>query len=367
LARDVLHVFPADLRRGAQTRGRMICDLLDRPDERHQVLTLFAAPAQTDGVLRPDLALDIARRGIPLARLDPRAVIGLRRAIRAERPSVVVAHGGESLKYAALACPRGTPLVYDKIGVAPERRAAIATKMRANSLLARRAALVVCVSEDVRREATEVWGYQRDRCIVIPNGRDPSAYSPPEGGRASDNEAILFVGTLVASKRPEWFVQLIARLRREGMPITARMVGDGPLRSTLCAAADDAAIELLGERTDVAELMRSSGLFVFTSVEAGEGMPGVLIEAGLSALPVVATTVPGAASVVRDGVTGVLVGVDDFVGLVTATRRLLLDADLRTTMGAAARAHCVEHHSNDVIARRWKQALDGIRSTSGLS
>jgi glycosyltransferase involved in cell wall biosynthesis len=253
-------------------------------------------------------------------------------------------------------------LVYDKIGVAPERRATIATKMRANSLLARRAALVVCVSDDVLREATEVWGYSRDRCIVIPNARDPAAYSPPDGGRASKNEVILFVGRLVASKRPEWFVQLIAKLRSEGIHVTARMVGDGPLLGALCAEADDAGVELLGERTDIAELMRSSGLFVFTSVEGGEGMPGVLIEAGLSALPVVATNVPGAASVVRDGVSGVLVGVDDFDGLVTATRRLLLDADLRATMGAAARVHCVEHHSNEVIAQRWKQALDGIRS-----
>jgi glycosyltransferase involved in cell wall biosynthesis len=339
----------------------MICDLLDRPAERHRVLTLFAAPEQTEGVLRPDLSLDIDRRQFARALLDPSALIGLRRAIRAERPSVVVAHGGESLTYAALACPRGTPLVYDKIGVAPERRATIATKMRANSLLARRAALVVCVSDDVLREATEVWGYSRDRCIVIPNGRDPAVYSPPYGGRAP-NEVILFVGSLVASKRPEWFVQLIAKLRTEGIHATARMAGDGPLLGALCAEADHAGVELLGERTDIAELMRSSGLFVFTSVEGGEGMPGVLIEAGLSALPVVATKVPGAASVVRDGVSGVLVDVDDFDGLVTATRRLLLDADLRTTMGAAARAHCVEHHTNEAIAQRWKQALDGVRS-----
>ena len=50
---------------------------------------------------------------------------------------------------------------------------------------------------------------------------------------------------------------------------------------------------------------------VFCSRPAGEGMPGVLIEAGLSGLPVVATAVPGVTSIVEDGTTGFVVPVDD--------------------------------------------------------
>ena len=57
-------------------------------------------------------------------------------------------------------------------------------------------------------------------------------------------------------------------------------------------------VELLGPRSDVPELLRSADVFVFTSLPTGEGMPGVLIEAGLSGLPAVSTPVPGAATVV---------------------------------------------------------------------
>ena len=43
-------------------------------------------------------------------------------------------------------------------------------------------------------------------------------------------------------------------------------------------------------------------------------MPGVLIEAGFAGLPVVTTEVPGARTVIEDGVTGFVVGVDDLDG-----------------------------------------------------
>ena len=50
---------------------------------------------------------------------------------------------------------------------------------------------------------------------------------------------------------------------------------------------------------------------MFTSLPPGEGMPGVLIEAGLSGLATVSTRVPGARDVIEDGVTGFLVDIDD--------------------------------------------------------
>ena len=48
-------------------------------------------------------------------------------------------------------------------------------------------------------------------------------------------------------------------------------------------------------------------VLVFTSEPASEGMPGVLIEAGLSGLPVVSTKRPGVTDVVVDGETGFVV------------------------------------------------------------
>jgi glycosyltransferase involved in cell wall biosynthesis len=135
------------------------------------------------------------------------------------------------------------------------------------------------------------------------------------------------------------------------------MVGDGPLRSGLEEGAAAAGVEALGERGDVPELMRGADVFVFPSLPEGEGMPGVLIEAGLSGLPVVATDVPGVGSVVEEGVTGSIVGIDDFDALCDRVSDLLADSGRRRTMGSAARSRCESEFSIEVCAKRWRELL----------
>lgn len=168
---------------------------------------------------------------------------------------------------------------------------------------------------------------------------------------------ITFVGALTAGKRPHCFVELVAALRAEGREFDARIVGDGPLRSGLVGLADAAGVELLGSRSDVADLLRGSDLLVFPSRPAGEGMPGVLIEAGLSGIPVVATDVPGVRTIVEDGATGVVVAQEDLAGMVSAVGRLLDDASLRGAMARAARVRCVTLFSMEAAGSAWLELI----------
>lgn len=68
-----------------------------------------------------------------------------------------------------------------------------------------------------------------------------------------------------------------------------------------------------------------------------EGLPKVLLEAGASGRPLVATNVPGCREIVKDGVTGILVPPKDAGALAQALEKLLLEKGLRTAMGQAAR------------------------------
>jgi glycosyltransferase involved in cell wall biosynthesis len=168
---------------------------------------------------------------------------------------------------------------------------------------------------------------------------------------------VLFVGALTAGKRPERFVAAVRRLRTERLEFSAGVVGTGPLMGALAESARTAGVDLLGSRADVAELLRQADIVAFTSLPSGEGMPGVLIEAGLSGLPVVATDVPGVRSIVEDGVTGLIVATDDMDALVAALRRLVDDPELRASMGRAARQRCVSRFSLDTVAEEWSAAL----------
>jgi glycosyltransferase involved in cell wall biosynthesis len=139
------------------------------------------------------------------------------------------------------------------------------------------------------------------------------------------------------------------------------MVGEGPLDPSLRREALSNGVEMLGARHDVAVLLRAADVFLFPSLPAGEGMPGVLIEAGLSGVACVSTRVPGATEVIEDGVTGLLVE-DCPEDMVEAVGRLLDDELRRSAMGAAARLRCESKFSLDLMARRWQTALHRLLS-----
>ena len=353
IAPVVLHVLPYDLARGAQRYARTLVDALAAEREAHQILTLFRADPV---LLRPDVELDVPRGLLRRIGLDPRVVWRLRSVVRRIGPAVVVAHGGESAKYAAIALPRHLPLVYLKIGTAHQ-----ALQRKANRSLhgyyTRRADVVAAVSSDVAEEANRLYDVPKDRLVVIPNARDPVDFPTDIGGK-NGPPRVIFVGHLDSGKRPDWFIDVIAALRGEDLEFAAAMVGDGPLEQSLGSSAADAGIEMLGRRSDVPQLLSESDIFVFTSLPPGEGMPGVLIEAGLSGLATVATRVPGARDVIEDGVTGLLVDIEDMPGLIDAVRRLVSDRALREAMGQKARTRCMDMFTLQTSVEHWHEVLE---------
>jgi glycosyltransferase involved in cell wall biosynthesis len=347
----VLHVLPLDLSRGAQTYARELRLALDGSAARHRTLTLFTSKG---GALLPDLTLGVTPGLLRRAGVDPRALQRLRRVLRAQAPAVVVAHGSEPLKYAVLAGVARSRLVYYKIGIGGTRLAG--PKGWFHRRLLARVGKVAVVSEDAAREA-RTFGVSPQDLDVIPNGRDPARYPPRPPAVPGAAVRLVFVGHLAESKRPERFVELVAALRAEGRAVEASIAGNGPLVGSVRTTGREAGVKVLGDVDDVAGLLGASDVLVFTSVAEGEGMPGVLIEAGLAGLPVVTTDVPGASTVVDHRTTGFVVPVDDFDALVCATRSLVVDAELRERFGAAARIRCEARFSLEASTRKWRALL----------
>src|SRR4029079_8497131 len=110
----VIHLLPVDAARGAQSYASELRGAMNDASVQHRTLTLFRSRG---GTLHPDSELDAPNGRLRALGFDPRAVFRLRRWLRDARPAVVVAHGGEPLKYAVLAGVPRSRLVYLKIGV----------------------------------------------------------------------------------------------------------------------------------------------------------------------------------------------------------------------------------------------------------
>lgn len=177
---------------------------------------------------------------------------------------------------------------------------------------------------------------------------------------------LIFVGRLSEIKQPEQFVEIVARLAMMRPDIKAVMVGGGPelntLRDRAVRLGVRANIEFLGQREDVADLLRQSKVFVLTS--RSEGLSIAMIEAMNCGVPVVAADVGELGSVIRSGVNGWLLPGNEMSEFVRRSSELL-DDDVRwQSFSQAARTAARELSGVDNVADRWRACLHSLATRS---
>ncbi len=117
-------------------------------------------------------------------------------------------------------------------------------------------------------------------------------------------------------------------------------------------------VRFFGGRTDVADCIRASDLFVHPSRE--EGFSNAILEAMAGGKAVVACDVGGNPEAVRDGETGLLVPPRQPAALAEALTRLLGDPALRESMGAAGRRRVAEHFSTERMVKETEALYDAL-------
>lgn len=113
-------------------------------------------------------------------------------------------------------------------------------------------------------------------------------------------------------------------------------------------------IEYWGWRDDMKAVFQQSHIVTLPSMY--EGVPTALLEAASCGKPLVATDIPGCRAIVKDGLTGFLVPVNDPIALADALGKLVKDPDLRQKMGTAGRK-LVEERFTDTSVNERTQAV----------
>jgi glycosyltransferase involved in cell wall biosynthesis len=107
--------------------------------------------------------------------------------------------------------------------------------------------------------------------------------------------------------------------------------------------------------TDPHAFYHAANFFVLPS--RVEGTPNALLEAMSCGLPVIVSDgAPGPLELVEDGVTGLVVPVNDAAALAAALRRLASDGELRSRLGEAARARVSEYDLPRALAA-WESVV----------
>lgn len=127
-------------------------------------------------------------------------------------------------------------------------------------------------------------------------------------GIVDDEVAFVFVGKLIAKKRPLDFVRAVSLLHRQGLPVHGMVVGSGPLEDELrrYIAESGAPVHLLGfhNQTQLPWCYASAECLVLPS-DGGETWGLVVNEAMACGLPAIVSDAVGCADdMITEGATG---------------------------------------------------------------
>lgn len=387
-AREPLRIayIASSLRPGGSER-QMLALAARLPRDRFQVdfITL------SDEGIYADAARQLGARVFSLGETAPAGTSGIKRIgrritktlrllalIRRGRYAIVDAWMHPTYELVALTRPlTGVPIVVTGRRNIREPGTGLARAQQVVERLARRMSdAIVANSEAVATNTRSLEGTGPPAVSVIRNGVEPL---PPMSdgerlglrrswGLEADDLVIGCVANYRDVKRHAVLIAGFAAISARFPQARLVLVGDGPLRHSLERDVRERGLEnrvrLHGSEPDARAIYGAFDIVALTS--RNEGLPNALLEASAAGLPIVATAVGGIPEIVLDGLTGLLLPVDDAPAVAVALARLCEDPDLRARLGAAARDRVGQEYGMDRFVRSFERLYESLAEARGL-
>jgi glycosyltransferase involved in cell wall biosynthesis len=329
----------------------------------HQVVVASADLPGTASFYTFDIAVRRAYLGErPGASWHPTALSRLRRVLVRHRPDAAI--GFMFAGYATLAAAgtgTGVPVVASEHTAFDHYRSrGIQSRLLLGT--ARRFAAFTIPSDRVRL------GYPKQvaECMtVIPNPLPKAGAERVR--REGERKRLLAVGNLRKEKGHSVLIDAFSRIAADYPDWDLRIIGDGPLRSSLNRAIE---VQGLTGRAEIGEVVADIGaeyaqadLFVMPSSYESFGL--ATAEALAAGLPAVGfDDCPGTNEIIQDGVNGLLVpGPDRAEALAVGLSRLMGEPALLADFSSRAPG-TVANYEAEGIVMRWEELLQSVVSTA---
>jgi glycosyltransferase involved in cell wall biosynthesis len=220
---------------------------------------------------------------------------------------------------------------------------------------------VICVS-DMVRDSLCALGYPAQKTTVIHNSVETQAFSTAKRESVrkqigwQDRFIVSCVARLVAAKGQAFAINALPALVAAIPNIKLVLIGDGPDKTKCTKLAYDLGVSnhlvLLGSRSDVADLLAATDVYLQPSIK--EGFCISFLEAMATGLACVGTQTGAMPSMIRDGENGLLIPPAQVPAIVDAVLQLAHDEILRARCAQAAK------HTANTQFSPVKQARDTI-------
>jgi glycosyltransferase involved in cell wall biosynthesis len=230
----------------------------------------------------------------------------------------------------------------------------------------RKAIYITAVSSFLKEELQRHLCLEAEKIQVLP--------MPPEVAKfqvrpmpQNETKVVLNISHFTRQKRLEVFIDACLKLKERDYRFRALCVGGGPLKeklerqvldSDLC---DSVEFKEAVPSDEVASLYYSCDLCVLCSQEEGFGL--TLLEAQLCGRPVIGTDSGGIPDIIQDGVSGLLVPVNQPEALADAIGKILDDPELASRLALRGAEFSRERFDSEKLAGDYysilSQALEG--------
>jgi glycosyltransferase involved in cell wall biosynthesis len=184
-----------------------------------------------------------------------------------------------------------------------------------------------------------------------------------------DKLKILLPARILYDKGVVEFIKAAQTLKdRFANKISFNLAGDidvhnpaGITREDLNTLLDPPYINWMGHQTDMAQVLTDHHIVVLPSYR--EGFPKSLIEACAIGRAVITTDAPGCKECVVEGYNGFKVPIKDYLLLAESIEKLVVDEELRITMGKNSRKFAEENFSIESVIQKTLSIYDGFSKT----
>lgn len=322
------------------------------------------------------------KEGIKVIRLevrhkhDPRHYSMLKKLIKDEKIDLLHAHiwNPASCRYAYLAAKSTkTPLITTEHDPFKLNFFKDAFKKRALNHVSK----IITVSENNKKILTKLYPEQSKKIKVILNGIDVTWWKSQllrfteedckkikQDVFMTQDDALIIISIAELHERKglKYLIKAMSEVVAKYPNIKLAIVGEGPERSELENLIKKLNLEnhviLLGRKSDIPKLLKSSDIFVLPSIREAFGL--VNLEAMLTPLPIIATKVGGIPEIVTDKKTGFLVETESEKALSEALIKLLSSPKTRQKMALEGQKRVIELFDAKKMAEKYEKIYFSI-------
>jgi glycosyltransferase involved in cell wall biosynthesis len=277
----------------------------------HKAIIVFVFPGNAP---LPFTGVTKHLNGSPKKRFrDLKAWRNLAQIIKEEKPDIIQANAGDTLKYAVLSklfFKWKQPIVFRNASTISLYIKTASARML-NGFFFKYASRIISVSRTSATDFAQLFPQYKERIVTVPIGIEETEFKSGEENilKQASKPVLVHVGGFSYEKNHVRLIEIFEGILKQQPNASLHFVGSGPLQGQIEELVKQkglaSKVHFYGFRNDAMQFIKNANVLLLPSII--EGLPGVILEAFYCKTPVVAYDVGGISEVVINNKTGYLV------------------------------------------------------------